>query len=635
MIATTIALFVFKAPNIAIFVFSEISKKLDAPRGNRGNSGNSQTELSYENDELKLFVVKAAHLQEKKFKLQDHMFHLKLENKQNGKMPLLSNILKFLHVAFLFILNNIKKFYEPANSHIAFMTLIQSPMLNAVNSGGFLLHDETSPSEMVDRLLALLNQYLVSHKSLELNKTFKVYLKILSADHSKILKANKKPVKKQKLTAISTMVGCSEIVPYKALWAIDVPQLENLENACLLLTTAMALAQHKYFESNLRDKKFKYFEKIISSNHKKFKYAKSVLIKDIEIMCNETGISIQSQPYQLLPTIAKLSTFYKVQFFIFEGTVKSTNKMYLRYPKDYDCSLKPIFLYKPCNTNHLVFIRNLMSYYKANGKTCFVCKTFYKTAYYSHFCKASNNCCFICHRYLLKPTTYVNSSLNKFFCDSKLNRNLNEKCQLCNVLLYSESCKKAHRLLCHSKGFFGYFCDLCKKFTYASSGIKSDILKQKHRCFIKTCKLCFEPMEPDHLCKLKLEKYPRFHSNLCFIHFEIVNQEPLACVLLQQNGQCYFENQLIVEKALQLKHFFNPDHLTFTALNKFKLEGSIAKKCKKSRDLSYIEDLVIKMDDSFEKEFLMFVFEEKTQGTTFIVSDEDNISMVSTNYCPN
>jgi len=160
--------------------------------GHQGKTGTSQTDLSFENDQLKLIVVKAAHLQERKFRLEDHMFHLKLIPKNNGPMPLLSNILKFLHLAFLFILNNIKQFYNPQDTNIMFMTLIQTPMLNAINTGGFLLHDSTSPNEMVDRLLSLLNQYLISNKSLQLNKTFKVYLKILSATHSKLKIAEKK-----------------------------------------------------------------------------------------------------------------------------------------------------------------------------------------------------------------------------------------------------------------------------------------------------------------------------------------------------------------------------------------------------------------------------------------------------------
>ena len=34
------------------------------------------SDLVFENENLKLYVEKAAHLQEKKFRLQDHMYHV-------------------------------------------------------------------------------------------------------------------------------------------------------------------------------------------------------------------------------------------------------------------------------------------------------------------------------------------------------------------------------------------------------------------------------------------------------------------------------------------------------------------------------------------------------------------------------
>jgi len=236
----------------------------------QGKTGTSQTDLSFENDQLKLIVVKAAHLQERKFRLEDHMFHLKLIPKNNGPMPLLSNILKFLHLAFLFILNNIKQFYNPQDTNIMFMTLIQTPMLNAINTGGFLLHDSTSPNEMVDRLLSLLNQYLISNKSLQLNKTFKVYLKILSASHSTLTKPNKKLLRKKRKHFGNP--NSEKIL--RALWAIDVPQIfDQFKDRCLLLSIVLGLAQHDYYISNFKDKRFKYMQYILSKHEKSVKYA--------------------------------------------------------------------------------------------------------------------------------------------------------------------------------------------------------------------------------------------------------------------------------------------------------------------------------------------------------------------------
>lgn len=69
--------------------------------------------------------------------------------------------------------------------------------------GGFELHEDTSATEMVDRLLAMLNQYLISHKHLQLDRSFKVYIKILSSGHS----AQKSLQNSQKGTSRKDLVG--------------------------------------------------------------------------------------------------------------------------------------------------------------------------------------------------------------------------------------------------------------------------------------------------------------------------------------------------------------------------------------------------------------------------------------------
>jgi len=351
----------------------------------------------------------------------------------------------------------------------------------------------------------------------------------------------------------------------------------------------------------------------------------------LEELFSKSTLCQQSEPYDLNPTVQILSEYYKCQFFIFEGAIKSSHRLFLRYPENYDSSLKPIFLYKPCNSNHIIFIRNLFSYYRKNGKTCLVCKQYQKTANYNHFCKKSSNCCFVCHRYLQKSSTYFNSNLTKLFCDSKLNRDLKETCSLCNVKLYSVSCKNAHRLLCNSKGFFGYFCNLCQKFNYGSSGLTSDFLRSNHICNKKICKFCFKVEESNHLCLLTIPKYPQYHYNLCFLHLEAIDQEPIACVLLKENQTGHFENIFISELQLNLSMYFKPKNLQ-EDFDGYNFEGKTLKNFKKLEDLIYIEQQINKLNDNFVKKFLQLMLEERFRGTTVIVSDEDNTSMVSTIY---
>jgi len=104
-------------------------------QGTGTDSEESASKLTYENDNLKLTVEQVDHKQEKRFRLVDHLFHLKLVNKKNKtQMPMLSDILTFLHAGFLFIITKIKKFYKPEDRNIAFMTLHQDPMIGAINT---------------------------------------------------------------------------------------------------------------------------------------------------------------------------------------------------------------------------------------------------------------------------------------------------------------------------------------------------------------------------------------------------------------------------------------------------------------------------------------------------------------------
>ena len=52
---------------------------------------------------------------------------------------------------------------------------------------------------MVERILSMLNQFLISNQSLEINETFKIYIKILSIEHM-ALKAKEKSRRPKKRT---------------------------------------------------------------------------------------------------------------------------------------------------------------------------------------------------------------------------------------------------------------------------------------------------------------------------------------------------------------------------------------------------------------------------------------------------
>jgi hypothetical protein len=94
-----------------------------------------QTDIVFENDKFKLYVLKEAFLRQKKFNLQDHLFHIKIDLKNANDKPYLKDILDFLEQGLFFIMDNIKKHYNENDANVCFLTLYQEPMVNGLNSG--------------------------------------------------------------------------------------------------------------------------------------------------------------------------------------------------------------------------------------------------------------------------------------------------------------------------------------------------------------------------------------------------------------------------------------------------------------------------------------------------------------------
>lgn len=83
----------------------------------------------FENSELKAYIERGTHKQEKRFAMHDHMFYIKVEPK-NESFPLLINMLDFLEVACNFLLDELKELYKQEDNNICYMTIYQEPLLN-------------------------------------------------------------------------------------------------------------------------------------------------------------------------------------------------------------------------------------------------------------------------------------------------------------------------------------------------------------------------------------------------------------------------------------------------------------------------------------------------------------------------
>ena len=591
-------------------------------------------DLVFENEALKLTIVSAVHKQERKFRLSDHMWHLLLlPKKQSNKMPLLTDILNFLYVAFNFMLQQLKKFYNPKDKNIAFMTITQTSMLNGLNSGGFELHNDTSASEVVDRLLGMLNQYLISHQKLQLDKSFKVYLKVLSSDHSVQKRLTKTITKKKKMNS-RNYVGANRrrdehIFP--KLWGIDVEANADsyFFNKCLLTCSILGKLQNDFLKFGC--KKFRVAQLVNSKLTKKQKYATKLLIEEISHLIDILNLS-STGPYELQTTIEILANYWQCQFFLFAGVSQSKSKLSLMFPASYDDTLMPIYLYKPHSQDHIIFIQNIDSYFRHNGKVCFGCKQAFKGSRYRHFCKAKFSC-FACHRYMQSPETYIHPRL-KQFCNANISVEVCTICPRCNCKILSQSCLQAHKLLCYSKGYFGWFCNECSFFTYAFKNLPSEEMKKRHICgSFRNCRYCYLPQGVDHLCLIRQEKEQTFHSRLAFceLQFSVQNNLIMAIILREERLRGSFKKYIFLseENTLEDESFFY-DYF----LNLVEEKQTIfykPKAFKRSFDFTNNYEKLSRENGSIERDFLLHLLTDN-ENASYVINDEENQIMVTINY---
>lgn len=484
------------------------------------------TNLAYENESLELIIERANHVRQKKFRLDDHLFHMKIRLKNSASPPpLLRDILEFLDRAFDYILTNIRTFYNPQDHNVAYLTLYQAPMINGLNTGGFDLQENSN--QLVERILTMLEQFLVSNQTLKLDETFKVYLKVLSIEHMSSQKRQhpkrtKNYYKKKKHFGARV----NPLKRYNYYWALDVPDsylkepIKNVfQNECLLTATILAILQHKYFKSERKNRLFLQVQYINSVNSAKQTKAGKILLEELNLLKEKTKLP-KNGPYALEQTTKILSEIYKCQFFIFD-TLHNSNKLTFMYPENYQDDLMPVYLFQPRDAkNHLVFIRNINSYFKANVRICFGCQKTFLSHKYQHLCPKIK-CCFCCRRFFQSEKTFVHQKLQNQFCDKNITTENEIQCTLCNVSCYSKHCYKGHKLLCAGKGTFGYKCLKCKKFSYRYGSFNGLDIKANHKCDdLKRCLFCRKPQEQEHLCELKKENIQNFCPKLAFIGME-------------------------------------------------------------------------------------------------------------------
>ena len=356
--------------------------------------------------------------------------------------------------------------------------------------------------------------------------------------------------------------------------------------------------------------------------------------KELEKLFSCTNLK-QSGPYELKATIILLSETYKCQFFIFDG-INNSSKLYYMYPEAYNDTMKPIFLYRPqFDSNHVIFIRHLNAFFKANSFVCFACFRVFKRnreSRSSHLCKKRLTC-FVCRRFFQTSETYLNPIITSNFCDKLITNETSFLCSKCNCQIYSQKCLLGHKRFCKGAGYFGYKCLDCKKFTYCRNNTSSDV-KAAHICSEgRTCRNCFLIKENWHQCPMKLEKPHDFHTRLSFfkIIFDNIDQ-PLFAIFYREEKErgnfakhIFFDNELghdIFEDNCLSEQYFKPNWDIDIA---FKLCNKLSDK---STFFQQLQSLKTKDTCNLSDKVLFFLLDENFCHTTYICEDSSSTNLM-------
>lgn len=411
---------------------------------------------------------------------------------------------------------------------------------------------------MTNRLLGMFYQYLTSNQELKLNETFKIYLKVLSVEHARENATKKKKTYKRKHYGNN-----EDILKVKYFYAIDVPSgyrvHENcFKDKCLVTGIILGYLQNSYFKTNRNDKRYLYAQSINSSLEKKKNHAGNILYQEL-LKLFEANVISPNGPYDLEKTCKILSNFYSCQIFIFNN-VHNSCKLVYSYPECLNDSLMPIYLFQPLsNTNHVLFIKCIDSFYRHNSKICLGCKKAFKSLNKTHLCPIKKTC-FACRKFFASSNTFLHEKNKSHFCDSKIaNKNYTKICGRCNLTLQSFNCFENHNKICFGRGYFGWKCLNCNRFFSPTKNFTSNIIKNQHQCGSKFCRTCYNYyfVKEFHLCDLKKETVNKQIPKLAFISYAITSESII--------------NFLTVLKETSIGHF---DKLTFSGFdNSSKIEN--------------------------------------------------------------
>ena len=499
-------------------------------------------------------------MRQKKFLLDDHQFIVKVESLSN-KAPLLSSILDVLEKSLEFMLDNLRLYYKPEDKNLVYLTLHQSEMDSAMNSGAFEI-STTSNAVILSHVLGMFNRFIRSNASLRLEKDFSVYFRVLSAAHVNDASNRRGAIIREKFNKKQNYkFGCSEessVIKRKGCLEVPIGYSQNpraFKDECLL--THIVLGYYCFAE------KFK----IVTENNITFKQLTKINSKNKNVQ-NKAGNLLQSLilqiktkfnlslhgPYTFNDLAPILSKHYNCQIHLING-IEQTQVGLLSEPETFDDSKHQIYLLSTLS-NHVILISNLKTFFSHNRKVCLECKKSFSKNHF-HVCKA-RTMCHNCKSFYASLSTIDITSIR--YCDSEIEVPLDNPiiCVKCEMKFLTQKCYNLHKAVCYSR----WHCQICSR-TFNVSPKSAQQIKQEHVCYLASkCQNCRVSYASDeyHLCAIPKTKGDKYWPNLVFFQFAVQNlnsENCLPCFELQNQyckdnnlEYCKFKKEKVFGKIL-------------------------------------------------------------------------------------
>lgn len=489
-------------------------------------------------------------MRQKKFLLDDHQFIVKVESLSN-KAPLLSSILDVLEKSLEYMLDNLRMYYKPENKNLVYLTIHQSEMDSAMNSGAFEISSTTN-AIILSHVLGMFNRFIRSNASLRLEKDFSVYFRVLSAAHVNDPLNRRGAIIREKFNKKQNYkFGCtveSSVIKRKGCLEVPIGYSQNpnaFKDECLL--THIVLGYYcfaeKYKLPTENNITFKQLIKINSKNKNAQNKAGNLLQSLIVQLKSKFNLSLFG-PYTFDDLAPVLSHHYNCQIHLING-IEQTQVTLLSQPEIFDDSKHQIFLLSTLS-NHVILISNLKTFFSHNRKVCFECKKSFSKNHF-HVCK-SRIMCHNCKSFHAGLSTIDATAIR--YCDSEIGPFLDNPivCFKCEMKFITQKCYNLHRAVCYSR----WHCQICSR-TFNVAPKSAQQIKEDHVCFLSTkCPNCRVNYASDqyHLCTIPKIKGDKYWPNLVFFQFAVQNLNSENCVA------CFeLQNKYCLDKNLEYSNF--------------------------------------------------------------------------------